>query len=407
MQQIFESYTLKNTIDYGDQNPCQLGFAHQLMSIIGYNPMQLSSFFSAVQRISSSIGTMPWVMKSFDETDIPDNHWFNSLFDNCLQTQFVFTKGLIKDVILNGNGFALIQRKNGVPANLFYLPAGTCSAMIDTINNKIVYNVSYNGKLNKQYEAKDIIHIFLNSNDGLIGKPLVDYAEKSIKLSTYTEKAASDYYGSGMRLTGILSTDAPRLTDKQRNEIRTNYIAGINSENGLAVLEAGMKFEQLSNNAKDAQLIDTRQYNIQEMSRWFNISPVLLGDLTHTQYNSIEQAQLDFVTNTLTSYVIMLEEELNRKLLSVTERKKYYIDIDQDILIKQNKTELASWIDTLYKSSMINRNEGRHYLGLPSLGTEGEVFAIPYSGDTQHPSYNNSNQLNNQNQENQEEQNKS
>lgn len=388
---IFESYTIEN--DNNITNPCPpLGFENSLMSLVGYNdPTRLSAVFSGLQRISNAMGMMPWELKSFNDIDIPSRHWFYTLFDNCLQTQFLFTKNIIKDVIAYGNGYALIQRDDMQhPTNLVYLPFGTCAAEIDTIHNKIIYRVAYNN-LSKIYEAKDIIHVVVNSDNGLLGRSLFDYADKSLQLTAYIEKAALQYFGSGMRLTGILSTDSPKLTSKQREEIRNNYLKGINSESGTAVLEAGMRFEQLSNNAKDAQLIDTRQYNVQEWARWFTMAPTVLGDFSHNIYGTIEAGSIDFVQNTCGPYVISLEQELNRKLLNISERKKYYISLNQDVLIKSDRQTYANYISTFLDKGILSKNEAREMIGMPRI-ENGDEFIIPYSGTTQQNSYNNANQ---------------
>lgn len=401
---IFESYTIEKE---NITNPCPpLGFENSLASLVGYtDPMRLSAVFSGLQRISNSLGMMPWEFKSFNDTNIPSTHWFYSLFNNCLQTQFVFTKNIIKDIIVHGNGYALIQRdQNQHPVNLVYLPFGVCSAVIDTINNKVKYQVAYNN-VSKIYEASDIIHVFINSNDGLLGRSLYDYADKSLKLTAYTEKAALNYFGSGMRLTGILSTDQPKLTPKQREEIRQNYLRGINSESGTAVLEAGMRFEQLSNNAKDAQLIDTRQYNVQEWARWYTMAPTILGDFSHNIYGTIEAGSIDFIQNTCGPYVIALEQELNRKLLSINERKKYYISLNQDVLIKSDRSTFANYISTFLDKGILSKNEARAMIGMPKI-ENGDSYILPYSGQQDSngnitPSYNNSNQSNNSTNNNQ------
>lgn len=400
---VFESYTLAHADD-NVQNPCYqpLGFINKLLSATG-DPMSLSPVFAATQRISNAIGMLPWELKTYEDEEIPDSHWFYHLFDNCIQTQFIFTKNLIKDVITEGNGYALIIRgKNNVPESLVYLPPGSCSPIIDSTNMRLVYNVSFNGKLTNKYQPKDIIHVFMDSKDGIMGKALLDFANKSIKLASYTDKAAIDYYQSGMRITGVLSTDAPRLTDKQREDIRKSYLAGLESSNGIAVLEGNMHFENMSNNAKDAALIESRTYNVNDIARYYNISPVLLGNLEHTQYGSIEQASLDFVTNTLSSWLTMLEEELNRKLLSVDERKKYYIDLDEDILVKSDRSTYATYISTFLDKGVISINEARKMIGLYKI-KDGDSYIIPYSGTTQNPSYNNSQQLDNRKEKDNEE----
>ena len=285
-----------------------------------------------------------------------------------------------------------------------YLPFGTCAAVIDIINNKVKYQVAYNN-VSRVYEASDIIHVFINSNDGLLGRSLYDYADKSLKLTAYTEKAALNYFGSGMRLTGILSTDQPKLTPKQREEIRQNYLRGINSESGTAVLEAGMRFEQLSNNAKDAQLIDTRQYNVQEWARWYTMAPTILGDFSHNIYGTIEAGSIDFITNTCGPYVIAFEQELNRKLLSINERKKYYISLNQDVLIKSDRSTFANYISTFLDKGILSKNEARAMIGMPKI-ENGDSYILPYSGQQDSngnitPSYNNQKQGNNSTDNNQ------
>jgi len=401
---VFESYNI-NHIEDKLNNPIYtgnpLGFANQLRSIRGYDPMHLSAVFAGVQRISNALGSMPWEIKAYDESDISKSHWFNSLFDTCLQTQFLFTKNIIKDVITQGNGYALIHRNGDKPVGLTYLPAGTCSPQINLTNNTVEYHVSFNGRMIGKYKASDVIHVFVNSVDGWSGISLFNYADKSIKLSAYTEKAALDYYGSGLRYIGILSTDAPKISPKQREELRQSYLSGINSENGIAILEQGMKFSPMSNSAKDAELIDTRQYNVQEMARWLTMAPTILGDFSHNIYGTIEAGSIDFITNCCGPYVTAFEQELNRKLLTPQERKKFYISLNEEVLIKSDRTTYASYISTLLDKGVISINEARKMINMHEI-EDGDVYILPYQGQKDSngniiPSYNNSNQGNNQN----------
>ena len=400
MKLLFESYN--NAYIEKDTSLCHqlqvgLGFANQLKSLVGYDPMSLSPVFAATERISNALAQMPWTLKPYDDITIPKSHYFNHLFDDCLQTRYTFMKNIIRDVIVQGNGYALIVRDQDTakPRSLIYLPPGTCNPVYYQSTGKLYYNIPlYNTK--RMYEPLEVLHFFMLSPDGIDGKSLLDFANNAIKLAAYTEKAAVDYFGSGMRLTGILSTDAPRLTDKQREEIRNSYLAGIESSTGISVLEAGMRFEQLSNNARDSQLIDSRLYNVQEIARFFSISPVLLGDLSHTQYGSIEQASIDFVTNTLAPWTKMVEEELNRKLIMPNQKDRYYIDLDENVLIQSDRTSFASYLTTLLSNGIISVNESREMLGLKKI-ENGDVYTIPYSGQKDAtgnvtPSYNNNKQ---------------
>ena len=136
---------------------------------------------------------------------------------------------------------------------------------------------------------------------------------------------------------------------------------------GLAVLEGGMKYTPVSSNSKDAELLETRLFNVQEVARFFNISPVLLGDLSKSSYNSIEQAQLQFVINTLAPYIAMLEQEINNKLIMPSMKYNYYIDIVEEDIIKQDKQSQANYLNTLVNSGILTRNEARKKLGYPPV----------------------------------------
>jgi HK97 family phage portal protein len=206
------------------------------------------------------------------------------------------------------------------------------------------------------------------TKDGINGISILDYANSTIKLSASAEKAAHEFFSSGMTVQGVLSTETPRLTKDQREAIRSAWNESqLGAGAGLAVLEGGMKYTPVSSNSKDAELLETRLFNVQEVARFFNISPVLLGDLSKSSYNSIEQAQLQFVINTLAPYIAMLEQEINNKLIMPSMKYNYYIDIVEEDIIKQDKQSQANYLNTLVNSGILTRNEARKKLGYPPV----------------------------------------
>ncbi|MEE3309816.1 phage portal protein, partial [Sharpea azabuensis] len=343
----------------------KLGFAFQKYNISSYKPTELSAVFDAIERISNGIANMPWIIGAFDGGKPDEALYLNHLFDKCIQTRFILIKSLIKDVLIFGNGYAYIVRdNNGIPVNIIYLPHGQCSVYMGLYESsgEILYQVN-SPLIQGNVEPCDILHLMMDSEDGINGIPILSFANKAINLSKYTEKAAVDYYGNKLRMTGVLSTDAPKLSPKQRQEIREAYIKGIGEDGGIAVLEGGMKFNPISNNAKDSALIDARLYNVQETARFFSMSPAMLGDLSHSSYSTLEQSQLDFLINTLASYVTMLQEEANRKLVLPNDKAKYYIDVNEDAVIKTDKQSYASYLSTLVGCGIFTINEARYLLG--------------------------------------------
>ena len=148
--------------------------------------------------------------------------------------------------------------------------------------------------------------------------------------------------------------------------------------NGTAVLEAGMHYQPITSNSKDAQLLETRLFNVQEIARFFNMSPTLLGDLSKTSYNTLEASQQAFVLNSLMPYVTMLEQELNMKLLSYKQRQNLYIDIKESDIIKSDKNSQANYLTTLVNSGLITRNEARKELGFNPI-EGGDILTVSYT----------------------------
>ena len=355
-----------------------LGLLQKILNTKEYGAMHQSPFFAAVNLISSSIGQMHWEVKSKVDEDIPDNFYVDNLFKDALLTQFTMTKNMIKDVLLHGNGFAYINRdQKGMPVSLTYLPFGDVTIMYNPINRTLFYQVPRLGK--SLVEPINIIHINMYSEDGIHGKSILTFAGNTIKLSGNAEKAATDFFASGMSVNGVLSTDVPRLTKDQRQVIAEAWLnSQVGRGSGIAVLENGMKYQPVSSNSKDGQLLETRVFNIQEVARWFNISPVLLGDLTKTSYNNLEQAQLQLVTNTLAPFVQCLEQELNRKLILPKDQAKYYIDIVEEDIIKQDKQSQVNYLSTLVNTGIISRNEARKQLGFGPVDG-GDELTVSYT----------------------------
>jgi len=337
--------------------------------------MSLSSVFAAVEIISNSVAELPINIKTKKEnqTSIVSSHPLYRIFDDCLLTKYMMMKMLVTDMLLYGDGLAYIERgQDGTPINLIYCPHGTFSIQYDEPTGKLFYFITNirPGRI----EPIDVIHILKNSNNGVQGRGILSYAYRTISLSNYTEKAASDYFSSGMHVAGILSTTSPRLTEEQRNAIRNawNQSHGKNGT-GMAILENGMSYQPVSSNSKDSQLLDTRLFNLQDVARFFNINPVLLGDLSHSSYSTIEASLLEFVTHTLYPYITLIENELNRKLIKPSE-KTLYIDLDAGFILKSDKTSQANYLKTLVSGGIITTNEAREQLGLNPIDGGDKIF---------------------------------
>ena len=359
-----------------------IGLLNKLLNLKEYDALHQSPFFAAISLISNSIASMHWVVKSYEDIDVPKNFYTYSLFDNMNVGHFMTIKNMISDAIMYGNGFAYIHRdKTGKPISIEYLPYGQCNIVYNKASRILLYQAP--SITNSLIEPINILHFKMLAPDGIEGRSILSFASNTVKLNASAEKAATDFFGGGMTVKGILSTESPRLTKEQRESIRSAWSESqLGNGNGMAVLESGMKYQQISSNSKDGELLESRLYNVQEVARWFNISPVLLGDLSKSSYNTLEQSQLQFILNTLSPYVSMIEEEINTKIILPQHKNKYYIDVCEEDIVKSDKQSQVNYLSALVDKGIITRNEARHELGFgPVEG--GDELTIAYSDPNQ------------------------
>ena len=164
------------------------------------------------------------------------------------------------------------------------------------------------------------------------------------------------------------------MLDVDKDEIRQNWqqVHGGSNGSGLAVCDFNVDFIPVSQSANESQMIETRQFNVTEVARYFSISPVLLQDLSHSSYSTIDASQLEFLTHTLLPYISLMESEFNRKL----GEDGIVIDLDGKYLMSADKNTEANYIKNLISSGVICINEGRRMLGLgPIEGGDKHIIA--------------------------------
>lgn len=319
--------------------------------------MSISTVYRCVEIISDSIACLPIQVKDADQ-QIVANHPIITALDGrgSIMSKYQLVKMLVQSVLLRGNGYAYIERAtNGIVKSLRFVEAGDVSIMYDKAKQTLFYSVPTISP--KRIEPCNMLHFLHYSNDGVSGLSVISAANKSITLASNTDEAASQLYSKGLKLDGVLKggTNAD-----QRTDMKKTFLSSI--ESGVAVLPPNVEYQSISLTAKDAEIIESRQFNAKDIARFFGVSPSMLGDLSGGYYGSIESEQTAFILHTLPPYVTMIEQELERKLL-MTAEKDYHINLDETFLMKSDKAATATFYSTLVTNGILTRNEARVALG--------------------------------------------
>lgn len=335
------------------------GFGYQSGSA-----MSLSAVYSAVNLISDSIATLPIQVKAKNTkgTDLLDKHPLYDIFTNNRMTRYTLLKNIVQSVLLKGNAYVLIEKKGKDVVGLRYLPADDVQCIYRKEDNTLYYTCSYIGA--RQIQPSEILHFLRYSVDGVQGISVLSHAARSLNIAQAQEQVAENFFSNGCsNLNGILSVHS-NLTEEQRQQISANWRStfgqGTQGGGGVAILPVGMSYQSLSCNSSDAQMLESRNFSVVDIARFFNISPVLLGDLSKSSYSSVGESNLQYLTYTLNPYIVMIEEELNRKLTGGTGLE---IGLDETAILRTNKAELAGYYNSLLSMGVLSINEVRRQLG--------------------------------------------
>lgn len=308
--------------------------------------MQMTAVYACVRILSESIASLPvHLYQNQDEgskTRAVKHPLYHILHDepNPEMTSFVFRETLMTHLLLWGNAYAqIIRNGKGEVIGLYPLMPNRMTVDRDAFG-KICYRYqmqdsdAHIGKTgNVTLKPSDVLHIPGLGFDGLVGYSPIAMAKNAIGLSIATEEYGARFFANGATPGGILEFPG---TVKNPESIRESWNKGFSGNNAhkVAILEEGMKYTPISISPEQAQFLETRKFQIDEIARIFRVPPHMVGDLEKSSFSNIEQQSLEFVKYTLEPWIIRWEQSLNRVLLSETEKPDYFVKFNVDGLLR-------------------------------------------------------------------------
>jgi len=302
-----------------------------------------SAVWNAVTLIAGTIASLPlhlMQMKAEKKRIATDRVMYRVLHDqaNPFMTAKTLRETLMGHILLWGNGYAeKVVNGYGELVQLWPITPNLVTPMWQ--DGEIVYRVQV-GKEDKYFTRDKILHIPGIGFDGLMGYSVVAMARKSIGLGMAMETFGSLYFGNGTH-PGVIVSHPNQLSAAAHANLKkslTEGYSGLGQSHRLLLLEEGMKLEKVGVPPEDAQFLESRQFQIPEIARWFNLPPHKLKDLTRSSFNNIESEQRSFYTDTLLPWLVTLEQNYNMQLLTDGDRalsgrgRLYYKHVVEGIL---------------------------------------------------------------------------
>ena len=309
--------------------------------------LQTTAVYACVRILSETIASLPLHVYRYTEggkTKDTEHVLYTLLHDepNPDMTSFVFRETLMSHLLIWGNAYAQILRdRSGQVIGLYPLLPDQMSVHRSE-KGKLYYVYNRYEEDNPNFQEKgsivlsqeEVLHIPGLGFDGLIGYSPIALAKNAVGMTLACEEYGASFFSNGANPGGVL--EHPGIL-KDPGKVRDSWNAvyqGTRNAHKVAVLEEGMSYKQIGIPPEEAQFLETRKFQINEIARLFRIPPHMVGDLEKSSFSNIEQQSLEFVKYTLDPWVVRFEQALKKSLLLPEEKKTHFIKFNVDGLLR-------------------------------------------------------------------------
>jgi len=308
--------------------------------------------FCAARVIAEGIGQMPVrvVQETFDANglarlQIMRDHWAHRLLavrPNGWQTSYEFREGMIFNASLAGGAIAIKNVVGNEVRELLPVPAGAWSVEQGS-DWAVKVRVDYSDKTHDFFDLGQVFYLRGPSLDGFRGLAAIRQAREAIGLSKALERQQAKLAGNGGKPSGVLTFAQP-LKPETKDKLRETWQEkfGANGDGGIAILDGDAKFQSMTMTSVDAQYIETRRLQVEEIARVFRVQPIMLmqADKAAT-FASAEQMFRNHVIHTLGPWIERFEQAVNRDILS--NETGLRVDLDERNLLRGDFKDQAEY----------------------------------------------------------------
>jgi HK97 family phage portal protein len=338
--------------------------------------MQTSAVHACVKILAETIASLPLHLYKTEKNmkvKAKEHPLYSCLYEtpNSEMTSFQLREVMMTSLLLYGNAYARKIVRHGHVEELWYLKPQCMSVERDQTSGKIRYDYTDDstGKV-YTYRPDQIFHVKGLSYDGLKGISPIAQAREAIGLALATEEYGAKFFGNGARPGGVLEHPGILKDPEKLRESWNKVYQGAKNSHKVAVLEEGMKYHSIGIAPEDAQFLETRKYQVNEICRIFRVPPHLVGDLERATFSNIEHQSIEFVQHTIRPWLVRWEQEIGRSLLSDTERQIYFARFNVDGLLRGDFATRTQGYATARQNGWLSVNDIRELEDLNPIPAE-------------------------------------
>ena len=367
------------------------GMTHSGERVDERTAMQIVTVYACVRLLSNTIAGLPLHLYKYTDSGgkamALDHPLYRLLHDepNPEMSSFVFRETLMTHLLLWGNAYAQIIR-NGKGEVIALYPLMPDRMTVDRDSKGQLYyeyTVSMDdaptvkGSLVRLHPS-DVLHIPGLGFDGLVGYSPIAMAKNAIGMAIACEEYGAKFFANGAAPGGVLEHPGT-IKDPQRvRESWQSTFGGSGNSNKIAVLEEGMKYTPIGISPEQAQFLETRKFQINEIARIFRVPPHMVGDLEKSSFSNIEQQSLEFVKYTLDPWVIRWEQTIHRSLLLPDEKSQYFVKFNLEGLLRGDYQSRMNGYAIGRQNGWMSANDIRELENLDRIPAEegGDLYLI-------------------------------
>ena len=353
--------------------------------------MQMTAVYSCVRILAEAVAGLPLHLYRYNadggKEKAIDHPLYLLLHDepNPEMSSFVFRETLMTHLLLWGNAYAQIIR-NGKNQVVALYPLMPNKMSVDRDENGKLYYTYYRGSdeaiRDRQYAVKlqpsDVLHIPGLGFDGLVGYSPIAMAKNAIGMAIACEEYGAKFFANGAAPGGVLEHPGTIKDPARVRESWQHTFGGSGNANKIAVLEEGMKYTPIGISPEQAQFLETRKFQINEIARIFRVPPHMVGDLEKSSFSNIEQQSLEFVKYTLDPWIVRWEQSIMRSLLLQSEKKEYFVKFNLEGLLRGDYQSRMNGYAIARQNGWMSANDTRELENQDRIPAEegGDLYLI-------------------------------